>query len=101
MIYINALKLASYQGLVLEKVDEVIELSQEAWLKPYIDMNAEMTRRDKKYFEKDFFKLRNSCVFINTMEDVRIHWNMKLETTDKKRNKFFFAKLMAIRINKS
>ena len=58
---------------MLEKVDEVIELSQESWLKPYIDMNAEMTRRDKKYFEKDFFKLTNNCVFINTMEDVRIH----------------------------
>lgn len=58
-------------------------------------------QKGQKYFEKDFFKLRNSCVFINTMEDVRIHWNMKLETTDKKRNKFFFAKLMAIRINKS
>ena len=43
--------------LRLKKVHGVIQFNQEAWLKPYIDMNTELRKQVKNGFEKDFFKL--------------------------------------------
>lgn len=34
-------------GLILEKVKRVTEFNQQAWLKPYIDMNTELKTNAK------------------------------------------------------
>ena len=55
VIHIKNLKQALNYGLVLKKNHRVIEFNQNAWLKPYIDMNTDLSKKNKKWFWKRFF----------------------------------------------
>ena len=57
VIHITVLKQALKHGLVLRKVNRVIQFNKKDWLKPYIDMNTKLRKEAKNDFEKDFFKL--------------------------------------------
>ena len=94
---------------ILKKVRRVIKFNQNAWLKTFIDMNTKLREKAKNNFEKDFFKLMNKE---KTMENVRKHRNIKLLTTESRRNyslsepnhhaiKFFSENLLAIETRKT
>ena len=87
VVHIKSLQQTLNNGLKLKRVHRIIEFSQKAWLKSYIDMHTELRKLAKGDFEKDLFKFMNNAVFGKAMENIRKHRNIKLVTTDKKRNK--------------
>ena len=52
IVHITSLKQALNHGLKLKKVHGIIEFNQEAWLKPYIDMNTELRKIAKMILKK-------------------------------------------------
>ena len=102
------MKQALNHGLISKIVNRVIQFNQK---EECIDMNTELRKQAKNDFEKDFLKLKNNSVFGKTMENVMKHKDIKLVTTDKRRNqlvsepnydttKYFSENLLAIEMKK-
>ena len=78
------------QGIILEKVHSVISFRQGEWLKPYTDMNTNLRINSSNDFERKFYKLCINNVYGKTMENVRIHRDIRLVRNDKKRSLLVF-----------
>ena len=74
-------------------------------------MNTDLRKKAKNDVKKDFFKLIKNTVFAKTMENVRKHGDIKLVTTERRRNylvsepnyhtiKLFTENLLAIEMKK-
>ena len=82
VINIRNLKQALNYGLVFKKIHTVIKFNQNDCLKPYIDMNTDLRNKQKVILKKIF----NNEVFGKTKENVRKHKDIKLVTTERRRN---------------
>ena len=71
--HIRNIKQALNHDLKLTKVRKTFAFYQEAWVKPYIDMNTELRKEANNDFEKDFYKLMNNAVFGRSVMNVRRH----------------------------
>ena len=56
VIYIRNLEQALNHGLVLKKNPRMIKFNQNAWVKPYIDMNTDLRKKAQNDFEKTMVK---------------------------------------------
>ena len=89
----------------------MIKFNQNARLNPYIWYECRSKKNAKNNFEKYFFKSTNNVDFRKAMENVWKHGDIKLVTTERRRNylesepnyhptKFFTEILLAIEIRK-
>lgn len=88
VIDIRNLKLYLEHGLILKRINRVIEYKQKAWLKEWIDLNTNFRKNAKNDFEKDYFKLMNNAVFGKTMENVRGRVDVKCAFDDEYQRKY-------------
>ena len=109
VIHIINLKQALNHGLVL-KIPRMIKFNQNAWLKPYIDMNTNLRKKAKNDFEKYFLSWWK-MQFFEKLWKIWQNRDIKLVTTDRKRNylvwepnycttTFFTENLLAVEMKK-
>ena len=59
------------QGMVNDKVYEIISLRQSKWLEIYINFNTQKGKKAKNKFEKDLIELLINGFFGKMLENVR------------------------------
>ena len=89
VIHIRDLKQTLNLTLILEKVHRVIRFNQNAWLKPYIDTNTDLRKKQKMILKKILL----SWWIMQFLEKLWKMWEnmeilIKLVTTERRRNYF-------------
>ena len=69
------LKISNKQGMLVEKIHEVVSYNQSKWLKKYIKCDTIKRNEAQNDFEKNFYELLNDAFIGKTMEIVR-NWKL-------------------------
>ena len=65
------LKFFVRHGMIVDKVHDIILLTQSRWLEKFKNFNTQKRKQAVNDFEKDFYKLLNNAFYGKTMENVR------------------------------
>src|SRR5262245_18395967 len=63
VVHIRNLQFYVQKGLVVKKIQRVLEFHQSAWLKKYIDYKTSLRAASTSEFEQDLLKLLNNSCF--------------------------------------
>ena len=77
LIHYRMLKFYVREGMINDKVHNVISFKQSKWLEKKINIITREKNQAVNDFEKDFYKLLNNAFYGKTMEKVRNHLKMK------------------------
>ena len=65
------------EGLILAKINKILQFKHAPWLKKYIDFNTKKHMDSKPPFKKDFFKLLNNALFGKIIKNLRNRRNIE------------------------
>ena len=82
LVHYRMLKFYVRDGMIVEKVHNVVSFKQSRWLGKYISFNTQKQNRVKNDFEKDVYKLLNKAFYGKTMESVRNRLKKMLKKDD-------------------
>ena len=82
LIHYRMLKFYVSNGMVVEKIHEVISFKQGRWLEKYISFNTQKRNKVKNDFEKGFYKLLVNAAFGKFLENVRNRLELELIKID-------------------
>ena len=87
VLHTDILKFYLKKGIIIQKINRVIEFRHRQWLKPWIDFTTEKRKNVTSDFEKDMYKLMNNAVYGEAMENVRNHIDFELVDTPERYQK--------------
>jgi hypothetical protein len=68
VLHYRNLKFYLNHGLILKKIDRVLQFRQSRWLKPFIDLNTELRQKADNKFDQNFYKLIINSFFGKSIE---------------------------------
>ena len=77
LVHYRMLKFYVRQGMIIEKVHNVISFNQSWWLEKCISFNTQKRNKAKNDFQKNFYKVLKNAFYGKTMENVRNRLKIK------------------------
>ncbi len=84
VIHLRMLQFCLQHGVILQKVHRVISFRQEAFVRPYVELNTKRRREAKDKHEKNTWKLAVNSLYGKTIERVEKRLNFSLCVDEKK-----------------